>query len=273
MKIFPLILLLGLLAGSCRKDNRDTDISPSADISASTAQENTDTANRSISLVGSSKSAMEDYFRGEMNRKTVLLDEAETKIAIWTSISSGLIVIIFLLIFIYRRRLKLKESEITVLYETINRLEAEVSQISQNKKSAPVERTFAMSLLNSICEARNAMLSTPDGLHRFGKNISQIICDLTSDRNLAAMETLINSNYDNLMQHFVNNVPNLTLKERTAAIFIFLGFSNLSVAAIMQYKSSVNVRQLRYKIKSRIIANPSEYSERFLTYFGTDQGK
>ena len=117
------------------------------------------------------------------------------------------------------------------------------------------------------------MLSTPDGLHRFGKNISQIICDLTSDRNLAAMETLINSNYDNLMQHFVNNVPNLTLKERTAAIFIFLGFSNLSVAAIMQYKSSVNVRQLRYKIKSRIIANPSEYSERFLTYFGTDQGK
>ena len=78
MKIFPLILLLGLLAGSCRKDNRDTDISPSADISASTAQENTDTANRSISIVGSYKSAMEDYFRGEMNRKTVLLDEAET---------------------------------------------------------------------------------------------------------------------------------------------------------------------------------------------------
>ena len=210
---------------------------------------------------------LNDYFHSEVGRQSLLLDEVWLRTIIWILIVAILSAVIIALIILYRRNMRRRADEKDILSDAINRLESQISVLSSRQNALSSEKKYSMALINSICEARTNMLSTDDNLHRFGKNVSDIMFSLTDRKNLSALEDLINGAYDNLMERFISQVPGITDKERTVAIFVFLGYSNTSIAAIMQYKSSTNVRQLRHKIKTKILADPSVDNSIFLRYF------
>ena len=210
---------------------------------------------------------LNDYFHSEIGRQSLLLDEVWLRTIIWILIVAILSAVIIALIILYRRNMRRRADEKDILSDAINRLESQISVLSSRQNALSSEKKYSMALINSICEARTNMLSTDDNLHRFGKNVSDIMFSLTDRKNLSALEDLINGAYDNLMDRFISQVPGITDKERTVAIFVFLGYSNTSISAIMQYKSSTNVRQLRHKIKTKILADPSVDNTIFLRYF------
>ncbi len=216
---------------------------------------------------------LNDYFCSEANQQASLREKAELKTMITILIALLLSGVMIALIVYYRHTLSRKAAERAALLNDIRRTESQVSLLLDKQKALSSEKAFSMSLLNSICEARIAMLSTGDAMQRFGKNISEIIINLTSPKNMSAMEELIDSSTDNLMSRFIAKVPGVTAKERIVAVFVFLGFSNSSIASIMQYKSTTNVRQLRHKIKGRILSNPTDDSKLFLSYFDTPANK
>ena len=231
------------------------------------AAQNAATNSTNVLITHPYTALLNEYFHSEVGRQSLLLDEVWLRTIIWILIVAILSAVIIALIILYRRNMRRRADEKDILSDAINRLESQISVLSSRQNALSSEKKYSMALINSICEARTNMLSTDDNLHRFGKNVSDIMFSLTDRKNLSALEDLINGAYDNLMERFISQVPGITDKERTVAIFVFLGYSNTSIAAIMQYKSSTNVRQLRHKIKTKILADPSVDNSIFLRYF------
>ncbi len=73
---------------------------------------------------------LSDHFRNETHRKTLLLDESQQRVYVFTGISLALSTIILLLIHIYRRNLRQKNLEREILIRDISCLEARISEVS-----------------------------------------------------------------------------------------------------------------------------------------------
>ncbi len=214
---------------------------------------------------------LNDNYRDVIGRQSEKIDETNHKLIVASLIAVALIAVLGVVVMFFRNRMLKKDIDRNLLLVEIGNLQA---QLTRNIASpltdhcrGGVEHGHPLVLLNSICEMRSSMLSGDDGARRFGKNISDFITELNSDENLKELEAFIDATADNLMSRFREQVPKITDREYSVVTFVFLGFSNASIAAIMQYKSTVNVRQIRHVIKSKICGQDSSDRERFLSYF------
>ncbi len=207
-----------------------------------------------------------DHYRSEVSRQSLLLKTADLKVIIWLSISATLLSVAILLIILFRLKQRKIKEERDNLIRDINSLEIQLTRLSR-KQPTSSQTSVTMSLLNRICEARDSMLSGDEGMRRFTKAISEIILSVGDDDNLTAIEDLVNRSYDDLMSRFLTQVPGVTPKERVVSLLLFLGFTNPSIAAILQYRDKSTVRRMRNRIRDKILSNPSVDAEHFLLYF------
>lgn len=210
---------------------------------------------------------LSNYFRTEANRKSLLLENAVRDTRVWIFVSVTLLIIIILSVNFYNYRLRWKELERELLIRDLRSLEAGVSEITVSDTDIPPGRNddyqFMLDILKSICELSdiygNKDAQTVD--------ISHKIIDLfTTDENLQALEKFIDRHYDNLMSTFRRQPVVLNERQYRIAGFVFLGFSDTTIASIFHLSSSA-VRQLRYRIRKKLKENPSPDTDLFLKYF------
>ena len=165
----------------------------------------------------------------------------------------------------YRQRVRRKGAERELLLADIVKLESIIKDEREKNKTA-VNSTFAIDLLNDIVESANHMLSVKDGMSRFGKDITAIIMNLGDSRKLAYLETVVNNDNDMAMARFRSSPVGFSDTECYVALFVFLGFSNTSIATILKLRCD-NVRQIRYRIRTKLKSHDFDDCKSLLRYF------
>lgn len=74
-------------------------------------------------------------------------------------------------------------------------------------------------------------------------------------------------NFDNLMAKFQQQVTKLNERQLRIAVFVFLRFSDTTIAYLFKAANSTVIRQVRYRIRKKIKDNPTADSDVFLEYF------
>lgn len=211
-----------------------------------------------------------DFYRSETHRKSVLLDEATLRIMIWISVSFALLITIISIIYVYNHRLRQKDLEREILIRDLSRLEAQVTEaftIKSVDSSIPEVNKLPFTLLESICECKNAMYLEGKGVEAFGKKVSELIRQLADKENLEMLEKYIDESLDNLMSRFRRQTVGLSKRQYEISIFVFLGFSDSSIASIFNDRPVSNPRQERYRIRKKLKERPCQDTELFLKYF------
>lgn len=211
-----------------------------------------------------------DYYHAETRRKTALLEDAALRIMVWISLSMTLLTIILCLVCVYRYRLRQREMEREMLRSDLARLEQQISSLSAvtpNSTSLREPDTFLLAFMKSVCDLIDVSNAGERGTEDFGIRISELISRLTDDENLKILEIYVNDKFDNLMTRFRQQAVGLSKRQFDISIFVFLGFSDSTVAWLFNKKPVANPRQLRYRIRKKLKENPVPDLELFLRYF------
>ena len=206
-----------------------------------------------------------DYYHEETKSKQLQLDEAGAEKLILILLSVIILASAVMVTLYYRQRVRRKGAERELLLADIVKLESIIKDEREKNKTA-VNSTFAIDLLNDIVESANHMLSVKDGMSRFGKDITAIIMNLGDSRKLAYLETVVNNDNDMVMARFRSSPVGFSDTECYVALFVFLGFSNTSIATILKLRCD-NVRQIRYRIRTKLKAHDSDDCKSLLKYF------
>ncbi len=189
---------------------------------------------------------------------------------VWIVVSFALLLVSVLMIYIYRRRMNQKNLERETMIRDLTRLEARITELSKVKSGEKPENdtnSFTFKFIESICDSRYTLYSEGKGDEAFGIRASEIIRQLADDENLGWLERYLNEHFDNLMARFRQQTVGISQRQYNISIFVFLGFSDSTIAAIF-YKNPVsNPRQERYRIRKKIKEHPTPDSSLFLKYF------
>lgn len=214
---------------------------------------------------------LNNYFHTETNHKALLLAESERRTHLLIVVSLVLLIITSLLIYIYRHRLLQKDLEREILIRDISCLEAKMSEVYAvsitESYSKQTDNQFILSVLKSICDYQSTLYSKDKKNDNFSVKVSNLLYSLTNDKNIAALEVYINDNLDNLMLRFRKQAPMLNDRQFRLAVFVFLGFSNTTIASLFQYSNESAVRQMRYRIRKKLKNNPTTDTAIFMRYF------
>lgn len=214
---------------------------------------------------------LNNYFRTEATRKSIQLDESTRRTKVWTMISIALLIIIILSVYIYRHRLRQKDLEREILIRDLSRLEAHVSEISAISPGEAGNKhdnnQFLLSVLKSICDWQSILYIRDRKSEGFCVKVCEILYALTNNENITALEKYIDENFDNLMSRFRQQVPSLNDRQLRIAVFVFLGFSDTTIASLFHDSNASVIRQVRYRIRKKIKEHPTPDTDLFLSYF------
>ncbi len=90
--------------------------------------------------------------------------------------------------------------------------------------------------------------------------------DFGSAESLAKMEEIVNTTNNNLMSHFDDDFPKLSVAQRKLALFLFCGLSLQSIS-IFQGSDLRNIYVYKSRLKSVISKSDSPRKELYLSYF------
>lgn len=69
------------------------------------------------------------------------------------------------------------------------------------------------------------------------------------------------------MSRFRQQVPTLNDRQLRIAVFVFLGFSDTTIASLFHDSNASVIRQVRYRIRKKIKEHPTSDTDLFLSYF------
>lgn len=206
-----------------------------------------------------------DYYHEETLNKQLQLDEAEAENLIMILLVGLILSLAVLIVVLYRHRLKRKDLEREVLINDIVNLKRIISDEKEKLKTSN-NSSFAINLLNDIVESASPLLTVNNGEARFGKNTKEIIMSLGNSSKQQGLETIVNNSNNMAMERFRCLPIGFSDAECSVALFVFLGFSNSSIATILQRKPE-SVRQIRCRIRNKLRACDLDDCNSLLRYF------
>lgn len=159
----------------------------------------------------------------------------------------------------------LNEKEFVLIEK--NELEAELLELQRLYEDAHTDTTILrkaglkMSRLISVISKENDQKAL-DPLTALGKIKIEFDKYKPGNRNLKEWESILNQRYDNLLENLNNDIPDLTKEEKSIALYLLMGFTNVSIG----YLCNLKERQEEFiisKLRTKIKALPEEKRRRY----------
>lgn len=228
------------------------------------------------------QSVQRDYFKAQSAYNELLLKNNRLRLCIVATLA---IVAIISLVFLFRRRIKEKENEISTYIELSDELKNSLT-ITQGALSVTTSENEHKALLLNEMSERIAILFSKQyelldklsntyyethGSHRDKEAIYQQVRaeieNLTTDKKrIAALEKIVNEYKGNVMAIVRAEMSDLSEMDYRLLCFLFAGFSGKAISAFTG-DSTANIYMKKGRIKNKISRLPSEISSIILDKF------
>lgn len=226
---------------------------------------------------------MEDGDKKLCSPKTLLLTDYLTAIAekehlekqrvttrnIYLTIGCAVLLLIVLLVSLYyRSRLQLKKASEEMLLSHVSALEHDISMHSEasNQLHDEIKNLFHdnLNIITNLCEVWYRAEDSDEKTGLLRKGIREALKQLQTEHNFNSMTKLIDLHENDWFQRFSNAFPDLKDKQYRLAVYMYLGFSNDAIAAMMDKKTLNAVYIDKHKLKSALVKTGNPEADNFI---------